>query len=676
MNEITLIINNKTVTGKKGETLLKIALDNGIEIPNLCYNSDLSVFGACGLCLVESKGSPRLLRACATIAADGMEIETASQRVVRARTTALELLMADHIGDCIGPCTLSCPAGTDCQGYLKQIALGNDHEAVKIIKKKLPIPASIGRICPAPCQTACRRNLVEEQISIAHLKYFAADNDLNSGAPYKAQAAPKSGKKVCIIGGGPAGLTAAYYLMLKGHDTIIYDAMPKMGGMLRYGIPEYRLPDSVLDAEITLLETDGIVLKNNVSVGKDVTLEELRKEYDAVFVAIGAWLSTKLGCAGDDMPGVLSGIEFLKDTAMGIKTDMGSRVAVIGGGNTAIDVCRTAVRLGAKEVYIIYRRTRSEMPAEDIEIKEAMEEGVEFKFLCAPAEIIGKNDKAAAIKLQIMELGEKDENGRRSPVPIAGKFETIEIDTVIAAIGQIIDANGFESLALNKRGNIDVDENTFMTSINGVFAAGDAVTKGAGIAIEAVGEAGIAAESINAYLSGKTFTKNDPFLSKRTMTADDYIATAKIARVQMPHVPAAERKTNFKEVNLGLPQAAARKEAERCLECGCHDYGDCKLIENANLCEIAPQRLSLERRPFDKEQLLVCIERDQNKCILCGLCVRACYEDAKAGIIDFEDRGYNTVIKPEFENTDAINICKNCLKCERVCPTGALKVIS
>ena len=675
MNEISLTINNKTVKGKEGETILKIALENGINIPNLCFDNKLTIFGACGLCLVEADGNPRLLRACATVAAPLMKINTESPRVIKARKTAIELLMADHIGDCRGPCTLNCPAGTDCQAYVKQIALGNDHEAVRIIKEHLPLPASIGRVCPAPCEKACRRGKVEEAVSIAFLKYFAADNDLASGTPYTAKALPKSGKKVCIIGGGPAGLSAAYFLNLKGHEVIVYDAMPQMGGMLRYGIPEYRLPAKVLDAEISLFEVADITMKNNIRIGKDISLEELHKSCDAMLIAIGAWNSTKLGCRGEDINGVLSGIELLKETALGEKPNIGERVAVIGGGNTAMDACRTAVRLGAKQVYIVYRRTRKEMPAADIEIEEAMEEGVEFKFLCAPDEILGQNGKVNAIKLQIMELGEADQNGRRSPVPVVGKFETLEIDTVIAAIGQALKADGLESIALNKKGNIDIDEKTFMTKTVGIFAAGDATLWGAGIAIEAIGEASKAANAIDAYLAGSDPTQYKPYMSTREVITDEFTDVEKNSRLKMPCVEPATRRTNFNEVNLGFPQSKARKEAARCLECGCHDYEDCRLIDCANIYPIAPERISLEKQPFEKEQRLVHIERDQNKCILCGLCVRACYEDASKGIIDFSGRGYTTIIKPEFNKPETTQICKDCLKCANVCPTGALKIL-
>ncbi len=675
MEKIKITINSTECIADKGKTILEIAKENGIEIPTLCHHENVKLYGACGICLVEGKNMPKLMRACSTVAADGMELYTDSERVKKVRAVALELLMSDHEGDCKGPCTLNCPAGTDCQGYVKQIAMGNDREAVKIIKDKLPLPASIGRVCPHPCETACRRTKVEEPISIAFLKYFAADRVLADN-PYVPEAAPASGKSVAVVGGGPAGLTAAYYLALKGHGVTVYDAMPKMGGMLRYGIPEYRLPKKVLDAEIAEIESVGVKLVNNVKIGKDITLDELRKQNGAVLVAIGAWKNTGLHCKGEDLEGVMGGIDFLRRVALGEKVDIGKNVAVVGGGNTAMDACRTAVRLGAENVYVIYRRTRDEMPAEKIEISEAMEEGVNFKFLTNPAEILGENGKVNAVKLQIMELGEPDASGRRSPVPVEGKFETIALDSVICAIGQKVNVAGFEELELNPWGIISSDERYFTTSLEGVFAVGDATNKGASIAIDAIGEANKAANVIDGYLYGLDTPYTAPVLSKREPDETFFEQFEKAERIKMPVRPAEERKHDFKEINLGFEECAARKEAARCLECGCHDYADCKLIRYADRYRIDTCKLAGEKHECFTERKLEIIERDQGKCILCNLCVRICREDAKQGIIGLVGRGFGTVIRPEFNKPETISVCKDCLKCVTACPTGALKLLN
>ena len=678
MKKIKVTINGQVCTGTPGQTLLQIAEANGIQIPNLCHNSELKHYGGCSLCVVEAENSPKLLRACATIATDGMVINTESERVVRTRKTSIELLMSDHDGDCRGPCVLKCPASVNAQGYIQAIARGDDKEAVRILKERLPIPASIGRVCPHPCEGGCRRQMVEESISISYLKYFAADNVIKAGGYLPAKAA-STGKRVGIIGGGPGGLTAAYYLSLKGHRVTIVDAMPQMGGMLRYGIPEYRLPKKVLDEEIAEIASLGVEMKNNYRIGVDASFEEFKAKYDAVVLAIGAWSSMPVGCPGEELEGVMGGIDFLQRVALGQKPEIGDKVAVVGGGNTAMDACRTAVRLGAKEVYVVYRRTEKEMPAEQIEIDEAREEGVVFKFLTNPAEIVGENGKVKEIKLQVMELGEPDESGRRRPVPVEGKFEILPVSCVIAAIGQKANVAGFEGVELNRKGIIAADETSYRTSMEGVFAVGDATNNGASIAIEAIGEARRCSKVVDLYLNGVEVPYRKTYLSVKKVTPEYFEGYIKLPRAKMPTRDPEERKHDFQEINLGFSEAQARAEASRCLDCGCHDFEECKLIRCANLYELQPQRIERLRgdgkvHPSYKEKRLVAIERDQGKCILCGQCVRICDEVVGKGIIDLVGRGFETAIKPEFLKSDAIKGCVDCLKCAQACPTGALRI--
>ena len=675
MSEIKLIINGKECVGKKGQTILQVAEANGIDIPTLCHNENVKHYGACGICVVEASNSPKLMRSCSTMAADGMNINTESARVVQARRIALELLMSDHDGDCRGPCMLNCPAGTDCQLYVKKIAQGDYHGAVETIKEKLPLPASIGRVCPHPCETACRRKMVEEPISIAFLKAFAADKDLASENPFKADIAPETGKKVAVIGGGPAGLTAAYFLRRKGHAVTIFESMPKLGGMLRYGIPEYRLPKAVLDQEIAAIEAMGVQLVPNFRVGVDASFETITANHDATVVAIGAWKSMGVGCPGEELEGVWGGIHLLREIALGNRPNIGEKVCVVGGGNTAMDACRSAVRLGAKEVSIIYRRTLDEMPAEKIEIHEAMEEGVTFRFLRNPAEILGEDGKVKAVKLQVMDLGEPDASGRRSPVAVEGKFEILEVDSVIAAIGQKVLPEGFGALELNRRGIIAADETTFRTNLEGVFAVGDATNRGAGIAIAAIGEANKAAEVVDSYLKGNQVPYCAPYYSERVVTADMLTAFEKKARAEMPCKAPEVRIKDFNEMNLGFTEEQAIAEAKRCLECGCHDYYNCSLIKHANRYEINPKRFEGDKRMTTSEKKLVVIERNEGKCILCGLCVRTCEEIAKEGLLGLVGRGFTTVIKPEFRDSEKITKCVDCCMCAAACPTGALKIL-
>ena len=675
MSEIKLIINGKECVGQKGQTILEIAEANGIFIPTLCHLASVKHYGACGVCVVEGEKMPKLMRACSTVAADGWVINTESDRVKQARKIALELLMSDHDGDCKGPCHLGCPAHTDVQGYVKQIALGNDKEAVRIIKDKIPLPASVGRVCPHPCENDCRRQLVEQPLSIAYLKAFAADNDMKSADPFKPELAASTGKKVAIVGGGPAGLTAAYQLAVKGHAVTVMDMMPEMGGMLRYGIPEYRLPKAVLAKEVAAIEAMGVTMMNNVKVGTDVTLEALQAQYDAVLVAVGAWKSTSIGCEGDKLDGVLGGIDMLREVNLGGRPDLGKNVAVVGGGNVAMDACRTAVRLGAENVYVIYRRTRAEAPAEDLEIEEALEEGVDFKWLTNPAEIIGENGRVTKIKLQVMELGEPDASGRRSPVPVEGKFEILDVDTVISAIGQRCNLAGFEALTQTRKGTIEADEVVGSTNIPGVWAVGDATNRGPSIAVRAIGEANDAAAAIDAYLSGIELNTRTPYYAQRKVTSEDFADREKLPRAEMSCKDPAYRRGNFDAVINGFTEEQAREEAKRCLECGCHDFEDCKLVKHANLYEINPGRFEGAKRMTDSEKKLVVIERNEGKCILCGLCVRVCEEVAGEGLLGLVGRGFGTVIKPEFRDSSKIAKCADCCACAYACPTGALKIL-
>ena len=675
MNEIKLIINGKECVGQKGQTILQIAEANGIFIPTLCHLASVKNYGACGVCVVEGENMPKLMRACSTVAADGWVINTESKRAVQARKIALELLMSDHDGDCRGPCHLGCPAHTDVQAYVKQIALGNDREAVRIIKDKIPLPASVGRVCPHPCENDCRRQLVEQPLSIAYLKAFAADNDMKSENPFKPEIAAATGKRVAIVGGGPAGLTAAYQLAVKGHAVTVFDMMPEMGGMLRYGIPEYRLPKAVLAAEVASIAALGVEMKNNVNVGKDITLDSLRAEFDAVLVAVGAWKSTSVGCEGDKLDGVMGGIDVLREVNLGGRPNLGRNVAVVGGGNVAMDACRTAVRLGAENVYVIYRRTRAEAPAEDLEIEEALEEGVNFKWLTNPAEIIGENGKVTQIKLQVMELGEPDASGRRSPVAVEGKFEILDVDTVISAIGQRCNLAGFEALTQTRKGTIEASEMNGTTNIEGVFAVGDATNRGPSIAVRAIGEANDAAFAIDAYLRGEDMTIRAPYYAKRKLTEKDFEDRERIARAEMSCKDPAYRRGNFDAVINGFTEEQARNEAKRCLECGCHDFEECKLIHHTNLYEVNPGRFEGQKRMTTSEKKLVSIERNDGKCILCGLCVRVCEEVEGKGILGLVGRGFTTVVKPEFRDPAVIAHCADCQKCVYACPTGAMKIL-
>ncbi|MCL1816686.1 MAG: FAD-dependent oxidoreductase, partial [Clostridiales bacterium] len=672
MSEINLTINGCLISAEAGQTILQIAQANGFNIPTLCHDERVEMYGACGICMVETKDNAKLLRSCSTMAADGMVITTDSERVYQSRKTALELLLSNHEGDCRPPCALACPAHTDCQGYVGLIANGEYEEALKLIKDKIPLPASIGRVCPHPCEEACRRELVEEPIAIASLKQFVGDIDLAKDKLLTAAVGAPSGKKVAIVGGGPGGLTAAYFLRSQGHEATIYDAMPLMGGMLRYGIPEYRLPKALLQKEIDAIHNMGVKFCNSIRIGRDLTLEELRQEYDAIVVAVGAWVSVGTGCPGEELEGVVGGIDFLQELDINNPILQGQKVAVVGGGNTAMDACRSALRLGAEQVYNIYRRTKNEMPAEAIEISEAEEEGVVFKNLTNPNEIIGENGKVTALRLQIMTLGEPDASGRRRPVPLAGEEETIEIDKVILAIGQKLNSQGLEALAQTRWGTLLADEHTMLTNVEGVFAVGDATNDGAGIAITAIAEAKQAALMVDKYLQGQPLAYRPPFLVKDEKTAQDFVDEQKLPRIKMPQRSPAIRRQDFAEVNLGFSEEEAIREAKRCLECGCHDYFECKLINYAHSYQVQPEKYPSQIRHMEKPAAHPFIQRNDEKCILCGLCVRICDEVVGASALGLVGRGFETIVQPALGAALQDTDCISCAQCVYVCPTGAL----
>ncbi len=674
MKQYRLNIDGREVLGLPGQTILEVARENGIFIPTLCYDERTNIYGACGLCVVEVEGNPKLVKACATEIAPNMVVRTATERVKESRKTNLELLLSNHVGDCRPPCVLNCPAGTDCQGYVGLIANGQFDEALKLIKERIPLPGSIGRVCPHPCEDHCRRALVDEPISIAWLKRFAADWDLSGEEPFLPDIAPETGKSVAIIGGGPYGLSAAYFLRQMGHAVTIYEAMPKLGGMLRYGIPEYRLPKSVVDEEIATIERMGVELVPNTRIGVDISFDALRKNFDAVLIGVGAWVSTGTGCPGEDLPGVIGGIDFLRRVVRNEPISLGKRVAVVGGGNTAMDACRTAVRLGAEEVYNVYRRTKDEMPADRLEIEEAEEEGVVFKNLANPLEIrAGAGGRVSEMVLQVMELGEPDASGRRAPRPVEGKTEALAVDTVILAIGQKVDASGLPGLELTRKGGVVYDKTTFRTSLPGVFCGGDCGNDKISIAVESIGDARKSSYVIDAWLRGEEIAYERPYVVERhDITEKTFEDRERQCRPKMEQLGPEARKDSFTEVVAGFTPEQAMADAQRCLECGCHDYFECKLVNYANQYHVQPDRLSGDINKVDYHDDHPFILRDPNKCILCGLCVRVCDEVMGVGALGLVHRGFDTVVKPALETPLAETNCISCGQCVSVCPTGAL----
>jgi NADPH-dependent glutamate synthase beta subunit-like oxidoreductase len=504
--------------------------------------------------------------------------------VMKVKTMSERLMHFNCSDDRLAPCRQTCPAEIDIPQYVAQIREGDYEGAVNTIRERNPFLLSCGRVCPHPCETNCRRGIEDEPVSINQLKRFVADYEMNSDERLPIATAPETRKRIAIIGGGPAGLTCAYFLRRLGHQVNIFEAMPKLGGMLRYGIPEYRLPKEVLDWEIQSILDLGVDFHTNVKFGHDFDLSSLvASGFDAIFMGIGAWNDASLRVEGEDLQGCYTGIDFLSRLAGGETFSLGRTAAIIGGGNTAIDCTRNLIRLGVEKVYIVYRRTRGEMPANEVEIDAAEHEGVEFLFLAAPVKVIGDEDgKVTHLEYLKMELGEPDASGRRRPVPIEGSETLLETDVVITAIGQSPDVSFTErsqkrlaELNTTRWNTIDVDPATLQSNIPYIFAAGDAAT-GPSLVVDAIGGGRRAARSIHQYIMGQQVSAQKRELGKDLIAEtifDQVEGVIKNARAPMPELPVEERIDSFVEVDRALTEDAARGESNRCLSCclTCYD---------------------------------------------------------------------------------------------------------
>jgi len=690
-NPVMIDVDGQKIVTREGQSVLDAAKEHGIKIPALCNDERLEPFTSCFVCMVELQtGRKGMVPSCGTRVAEGMKVVTNSQSVRDARKAALELLLSDHYGDCIAPCSRTCPAGVDVQGYVSLIANGQYEDAIELIKEKLPLPAVCGRICPAPCESECRRNLIESPVAIRHLKRFAADTvaakKTKGTLEKKKKNVHRTGPKIAVIGGGPAGLSAAYYLAKKGYRITIFEKSDKAGGMLRWGIPDYRLPQDVLDREIDDILSEGVTLKTGMELGKQFTLDGLRKEqgFEAVFIALGAQNDRKLGIPGENANGVLSGIRFLNEVSHGMKVSIGRKVLVIGGGNTAVDVARTAIRVGAKEVTICYRRSKKEMPANLIEIEEAEVEGIKLEMLVSPTQVIeNKDGMVSGLEFVRMKLGEPDKSGRRKPEPQAGSQFIMPADTVIAAIGQVPDFTGIgdpekKELGLDARSStLQVNPDTLQSNIPWIFGGGDLVS-GPDLAIKAVAAGRRAAESIDKYVRGDTELKGPAeqfYVSKGELSEIDrneFSDVVSIPRVEIASITPEARIKNFSEIEECYSEEEALKEAERCLSCGCTSAFDCTLRNLATEYAVDPLKFKGERHSFPVDESHPFIIKDDSKCILCGRCVRACRDISCVECIDFSKRGFDARISTSFNRPLLETTCESCGECVETCPTGAL----
>ncbi len=672
-------INGEEYEVDPSQTILEACRENGIFIPTLCEVEEIKEpFGGCRVCLTEVKTDQgkSVTTSCDTPVQDGMEVRTNTEEVQKGRKMALELLLSEHVGDCVAPCSIECPASLDVQGYLAHIANGRPIEAVKLIKEKTPLAASLGRACFAPCEDECRRQLVEEPIAIRQMKQYAAEKDLKD--PWTPEIPEETDKSIGIVGGGPAGLTAAYFLRLEGHSVKIYDAMPELGGMMRYGIPNYRLPNDILRQEINWILDLGIEKENNTKIGEDIPLEEIRSNHDAVLMATGAWESWIVPVDGKDLPEVDGGTDFLVDYHMGEDVELGEEVVVVGCGGCAMDTARVAKRLGSN-VTIVYRRTEEQAPAPQDELEEAKEEGIEFKFLLNPEEILGE-DHVEGVKCAKMELGEPDESGRPKPVKIEGEYEEIECDNVLFAIGESPETDLLEDQGIEIENHTIKDHGRFQTNYEDVFSAGDSFIGPSSIA-ESTGMGREAAYSINAYLEDNLDNYQVPedyempygYVHTDEKTEEDFTDEEEIERVQMPVRDPEERIKDFDKIELGFEDEMAISEGERCLECGCLDRFDCLLRDYAEKYDAEQEEYAGFTPEYEIDDTHPRVERDPNKCILCGSCVRTTEEIHGEGVLEFTYRGLESRVEPAYGDplgevdSDLIGDLAD------ACPTGALE---
>lgn len=534
----------------------------------------------------------------------------------------------------ISPCQAACPAGIDIQGYVALTSQGRFQEAFSLIREKVPFPLVLSRVCPAPCELECIRERIDEPVAINPLKRFVADWQMEKGGRSKSSnpepdveylnkkiplnisplGTKTSQSKVAIIGAGPAGLTCAYDLAKMGHQVTIFESLPVAGGMLSVGIPQYRLSKEIVQEEIKQIQNLGIKIKLNTTIGKNLTLDELKDfGYKAIFIAIGAHKNKKLDIPGENLRGVISGLSFLKDLNLGEKLKVAKKVAVIGGGNTAVDAARSSIRLEAEKVYLIYRRTKEEMPGIPDEIKQAEEEGVKILYLTTPVEIIGENGRVSQLRCVPLTLGERDVHGRRKPLSISASSFSLEIDTVIVAIGQTPELSFLEqdsSLPVNRSKTLAIDPDTYATSAEGIFAAGDVVS-GPATVIEAIAGAKKAAISIDRYLKGKLLKKNqgeeEVIISPEKVLREKGFIKGK-ERKKTSVISLETRRSTFEEVEKTFTKEEAIEEARRCLACGCG--------LGCGICERICIYSTVERVGGQY--------RINDKCDGCGLCVEVC----------------------------------------------------
>lgn len=670
-----LIVDGREIEVPVGSTILEAARRLGIPIPTLCHVEGLEPASSCFLCCVQIEGHKGLSPACSMPVSPGLEVTTNSEDVRASRRMALELLLSDHAGECIAPCSAQCPAGLDIPGFLYPLAAGDPGESMEVLLDRLPMSGALGRICPRLCEQHCRRGDHDEGLAIGELHRWVADWNRTAKDSRAPQPGNDTAKSVAIVGAGPAGLTAALYLRQRGHGVTLYDAHEEPGGMLRYGIPAYRLPRQPLHDEIAMVLDMGAEFRMGKRWGRDFSLEDLQTSYDAVFLAIGAQLSQGLGCEGQEL--ALQGVDVLAAVSKEERPDLGTSVVVVGGGNTAMDAARTSLRLGA-EVQVVYRRTRREMPCLLEEVEGAEEEGVSVEYLVAPKRLQRLETGEIEMVCQRMELGEPDASGRRRPVPVPGSEEVYLCDTVIAAIGQRVELETARSAGIEVSGwGISTNPRTLETSRPGVFAGGDAVL-GADLAVRAIGAGRLAAASIDQFLGGRAVVGLEEAINvvmqpiDQQELADIFRNIEEHSQEKVTDLELEERRASFSEIDPGYDKETAREEARRCMSCGCTAAVGCSVRRFATEYGADPTRFLGARRRYDRDDSHPEVVYEPGKCILCDACVRIAAEANEILGVALVGRGFQVAMGVPFDRPLSEGLRQVAEKCAEACPTGAL----